>query len=113
MDTMEYGGTAEFEQEVTFRLGRDSDKAHVFSTWPAWSRKLERLFGSPQRVTRKGDKVVSAFWTVPIEAVRVVSGKRITRTLTESQRAAAATRLQTARSSRQAPSSLENLATDQ
>ena len=98
---MTYGGMGEAEQEVTIRLDRQDGQAHVCSTWPAWSRKLERLYGSPKRVTERDGKVTSAFWTVPLAAIRVGRPRR-GRALTAAERQAAAARLQKARSSRAA-----------
>jgi len=46
---MNYGGTSEAEQKVTIRLDRQTGEAHLCSTWPTWSRKLERLYGAPKR----------------------------------------------------------------
>jgi hypothetical protein len=93
---MKYGGTARDEMEVTIRLDREKRQAHICSTWPEWSRKLERLYGSPKRVTGRDGKVTSAFWMVPLAAIRV--GRRPKgRPMTEEQRQAAADRLQRAR----------------
>lgn len=65
---MTYGGMGEAEQEVTIRLDRQDGQAHVCSTWPAWSRKLERLYGSPKCITQREGKTTSAFWPVPLVA---------------------------------------------
>lgn len=96
---MDYGGTSEAEQEVTIRMDRQDGQARVCSTWPAWSRKLERVYGAPKRVTERGGKVTSAFWVVPLAAIRVGRPRR-GRALTPAERQAAADRLQKARSSR-------------
>ena len=44
---MNYGGNSQDEMEVTIRLDRKDRQAHICSTWPEWSRKVERLYGSP------------------------------------------------------------------
>ena len=59
------GGVGRDEQEVTIRLDQQDRQAHVCSTWPEWSRKLERLYGALRKVTAREGKVLSAFWTIP------------------------------------------------
>ena len=99
---MTYGGVAEAEQEVTIRFDRATGQAHLCSTWPTWSRKLERIYGSPKRVTRRDGDIISAFWVVPLTAIRV--GRRRTgRPMTSEERSAAAARLQKGRLSRDSP----------
>jgi len=44
---MNHGGNSHDKMEVTIRLDRDDRQAHLHSTWPEWSRKLERLYGVP------------------------------------------------------------------
>ena len=73
---MNYGGTLESEQEVVVRLDRTDGQAHICSTWPAWSRKLERRYGAPRKVTEREGKVTSAFWTLPLEVVRLHPTKK-------------------------------------
>jgi len=97
---MAYGAVAEIEMEVTIRLDRAAGEARICSTWPAWSRRLERLFGSPKRVTEQEGKVVSAFWTVPLAAVRLRAGKR---RQSPAQRAAAVKILKQAREGERLP----------
>jgi hypothetical protein len=96
---MQYGGVSQDEMEATIRLDRMNRQTHICSTWPEWSRKLERLYGFPKKVTARDGRVISAFWVVPLTAIR---GRRPrqSRALTEEERRAAADRLQTARSSR-------------
>ena len=96
---MQYGGVSQDEMEVTIRLDRVDRQAHICSTWPEWSRKLERLFGCPRKETTREGKVTSAFWAVPLAAIRVGRPRR-SRPLTEDERGAVADRLQKARSSR-------------
>jgi hypothetical protein len=95
---MNYGGNSQDEMEVTIRLDREDRQAHICSTWPEWSRKVERLFGSPKKVTERDGKVASAFWAVPLTAMRV-SRPAQGRAWTVEQGRAAAARLQKARSS--------------
>ena len=71
---MNYGGNSQDEMEVTIRLDRTDRQAHICSTSPEWSRKLERLYGSPKRVTERDGKVISAFWTVPLNRVSLRRG---------------------------------------
>jgi hypothetical protein len=85
--------------EVTIRLDRDDRQAHICSTWPEWSRKLERLYGSPNKITERAGKVTSAFWTIPLNRVSLRRGIP-RRKLTEAERQAVADRFQAARSSR-------------
>ncbi len=87
---MQYGGVSQGEMEVTIRLDREDRQAHICSAWPEWSRKLERLYGTPKRVTECNGKVTSAFWTIPLNLVSLRRGLRV---LTEAQRQAAAARL--------------------
>ena len=96
---MNYGGNSQDEMEVTIELDREDRQAHICSTWPEWSRKLERLYGSPKKVTERDGKVTSAFWTVPLTAIRVRRPAQ-GRAWTAEQRHAAADRLQKARFSR-------------
>ena len=91
-----YGGVSRDEMEVVIRLDRTDQEAHICSTWPEWSRKLERLYGSPKRVTGRDGKVTSAFWTIPLTAIRLGRPRR-SRRMTEEERQAAADRLQRAR----------------
>jgi hypothetical protein len=44
----ELRGNSLDEMEVVIRLDREDWQAHVCSTWPEWSRKLERLYASPK-----------------------------------------------------------------
>jgi hypothetical protein len=96
---MTYGGNSQDEMEVTVRLNREDPQAHLCSTWPEWSRKLERLYGSPKKVMERDRKITSAFWVVPLTAIRVRRPAQ-GRAWTVEQRRAAADRLQKARSSR-------------
>jgi hypothetical protein len=96
---MNCGGNSQDEMEVTIRLDREDRQAHICSTWPEWSRKLERLYGSPKKVTKRDGKGTSAFWVVPLTAIRVRRPAQ-GRGWTAEQRRAAADRLQKARSSR-------------
>jgi hypothetical protein len=50
---MNYGGNSQDEMEARMRLDREDRHAHLCSTWPAWSRKLDRLDGSPKQVTER------------------------------------------------------------
>jgi len=96
---MQYGGASLDEMEVTIRLDRETQQAHIRSTWPEWSRKLERLFGSPRKEAKRDGKVTSAFWTIPLLAIRVRRPPQA-RQVTEEERLALADRLQKARLSR-------------
>ncbi len=99
---MNYGGNSQEEMEVTIRLDRTEHLAHICSTWAEWSRKLDRLYGSPKQVTERDGKATSACWVVPLTAIRV-RRPGPGRAWTVEQRRAAADRLQTARSSRTRP----------
>ena len=68
---MNYDGNSQDEMEVTIRLDREDRQAYLHSTWPEWSRKLERLYGMPKNFTEREGRVTSAFWVVPLAAVRV------------------------------------------
>ncbi len=96
---MQYGGASHDEMEVTIRLDRKDRVAHVCSAWPDWSRRLERLHGAPKRVSGRDGKVTSAFWTIPLTAIRLGRPRR-GRLLTQEERQTAADRLQKARSCR-------------
>jgi hypothetical protein len=75
-DWMNYGGNSQDEMEVTIRIGREDRQAYICSTWPEWSRKLERWFGCPRKETHRGDCITSAFWTVPLALVAMRLGTR-------------------------------------
>ena len=96
---MNYGGNSQDEMEVIIRLDRVDRQAYICSTWPEWSRKLERSHGSPKQVTEREGKVTSALWAIPFAAIRV---RRPTkgRAWTAEERRAAGDRLKIARSSR-------------
>lgn len=98
---MAYGGISHDEMEVTIRLDRKDRQAHICSMWPEWSRRVDRLYGSPKRVTKRNGKVTSAFWTVPLNRVSLRRGPRI---LTEAQRQEAAARLRQVKERHSVPS---------
>ena len=98
---LEYGGSTREEMEVTIRLDRVTRQAHLCSTWPEWSRKLERIYGAPTRTSKGQDgRIVSVFWTVSLALVTLRKGTIRRRPLTEQERRVVAARFQTARSSR-------------
>ncbi len=101
---MVYGGVGESEGEVIVRLDRHDGQAHINSTWPAWSRRLERLYGSPTKVTERDGKATSAFWAVPLDRVSLRRARmpRPARQLTPAQQAAQ-DRFRTAARARQKP----------
>ena len=88
-------GTSEAEQEVTMRLECQEGQAHVCTTRPARSRRLEKLYGSPKKVSDGDGKATSAFWTIPLTAIRVGRPRR-GRPVTEGKRQAVAARLRQA-----------------
>jgi hypothetical protein len=98
--TIQYGGVSQDEMEVMIRLGRKDRQAHICSTWPEWSRKLERLYGAPKKVTDRDGKATSAFWVVPLKRVSLRREPAKRRLLTDEQRQTARDRFQKARSSR-------------
>ena len=58
------------EQEVIARLDRATGKTYIASNWPTWSRRLTRLYGEPQRVTKDpAGHVTTAWWVVPIAQI--------------------------------------------
>jgi hypothetical protein len=99
---MNYGGNSQDEMEVPIRLDREDRRAHLCSIWPEWSRKLDRLDGSPKQVTERDGKATSAFWVGPLTAIRVRRPGH-SQAWTVEQRRAAADRRQTARSARGRP----------
>ena len=100
---MEYGGIPRDEMEVTIRLDRETGQAHICSTRPEWSRPLGKLYGPPRRVTERGGKVASAFWTVRASLVTLRRGMR---RLSDAQRQAAGDRLREARNRPSVPAGL-------
>ena len=104
MKVSKYGGTSEGEMEVTVRLDRVDRQAHICSTWPEWSRKLERLYGSPKKITERDGKVTSAFWIVPLDRVRLRRGPAKRRPLTAEEREAAQERMRRLHEARSMPS---------
>ncbi len=101
---MTYGGTSQDEMEVTIRLDRTDHLAHICSTWPDWSRKLERLYGSPKKYTERDGKVTSAFWTAPMARVGLRREPAKRRPLTEEERQAAQERMRRLQQARSRPS---------
>lgn len=98
--TLKYGGVQESESEVIIRLDKVDRLAYVNSTWPEWSRKFERLHGTPSKYVEISGVVQSAFWTLPLETIRIRKGKAIR---TEAQLERSRMALQNARISLQAP----------
>ena len=92
---LRYGGVSTDEQEVVIRLDAQDGHAHVSSTWPTWSRKFEKLHGTPPKYQERGGFVTVAFWTLPINTVSV--RKRAKRVLTAEQAQAIGDRLRNAR----------------
>ena len=69
---MNYRGISQNEMVLTIHLDRVSRQAYLCSTWPEWSRKLERLlYGSPKKATQDDWKVISAIWMDPFTAIRL------------------------------------------
>ncbi len=94
-----YGGVHRDEMEVMIRLDQQDGQAHICSTWPEWSRKLEKRFGRPGKHTARGEHVTSAFWAVPLHCVTIRTGKRQV-VLTPEQRQAVGDRFAKARQAR-------------
>jgi hypothetical protein len=94
------GCTQREEMEVTIRLDQVDRQAHTRSTWPEWSRKLEKLYGGPAKVTTRGEHITSAFWVVPLHCISLRKGKR---QLSATQRQALAERLAKTKPTRQTP----------
>ncbi len=92
MNGLKYGGVPEEEREVVIRLDGKDRQAHVNSTWAEWSRKLEKLHGSPKKYQERNGVVVSAFWTIPLNAVSLRRPRRRA-PMSETQRAAARDRI--------------------
>jgi hypothetical protein len=54
------------EQEVVIRLVRETGRAVICSTWPAISRRLEKRYGPPARVSLSSEGGIAAsFWELP------------------------------------------------
>jgi len=102
---MIYGCVSQDEMEVTIGLDRESRQAHICSAWPEWTRKLERLYGSPKRITERDGKVTSAFWTIPLRLVTLRKPGRRTR-VSEALREAARERMRQLHNSRLSASSV-------
>jgi hypothetical protein len=51
--------------EVVIRIDRSDGMAHICSTWPAYSRRLEKRYGNPAKYTEREGKVTSASWAIP------------------------------------------------
>lgn len=66
---LRYGGLSGDEQEVSIRLDAQDGNVHVCSTWPAWSRKFEKRYGTPPKYQERDSFVTVAFWTLPIHVV--------------------------------------------
>lgn len=101
---MTYGGVSTMEQEVIVRIDILTGHAHICSTCPHWSRKLERRYGAPTRVTEREGKITSAFWTIPASLVTLRKGDRKS-SMSPEQRQAAKKHLDQVRHSRSKPSS--------
>ncbi len=95
-----YGGVHRDEMEVTIRLDAMDAQAHICSTWPEWSRKLERLYGPPKKTTERAGKVTSAFWTVPVAVITLRRAPAKGRQMTAEEREAARERMRHVRQAR-------------
>ncbi len=102
MHYLAYGGTTRDEMTVTIRLDRADQQAHICSTWPEWSRKLERQYGSPKKTPERDGKISSAFWTVRLSLVSLRRpGRRAP--MSEAQREASRERMRRFHQSRSEP----------
>jgi hypothetical protein len=70
---LKYGGVVAEESECVIRLDKQDGVAHVWSSWPEWSRKFARRYGDPSRYQEWDGFVYSAFWTVPLAAISIRS----------------------------------------
>jgi hypothetical protein len=80
MSNYKYGGVPSEECEVTVSIDKDSGIAKICSTWPPYSRKLEKRYGPPTKYQEREGWVVSAFWEVPNRVVRFSSPVKRIRT---------------------------------
>lgn len=76
MKTLKYGGVPTQEAAVVIRLDKQDHLAYVNSTWPEWSRKLERQHGTPKRYSERNGVVESAFWTLPLASISIRSSRK-------------------------------------
>lgn len=70
---LKYAGTPVEEQEVVIRIDAVDGQAHICSTWPRWSRKLETRLGCPTKYQEQNDTVQVAFWKVPLGRISIRS----------------------------------------
>jgi hypothetical protein len=71
-DPMEYASTSTDEQEVVIRLDIASKQAHICSCSVVRSRRLTKLYGPPEKVSRDREgKVTTAILDGPGEARRL------------------------------------------
>lgn len=73
---LKYGKVSEVEQEVTLRLDPQEHVVRICSTWPAWSRKCEKRYGSPPKYEELDGFVVCSFWTLPIQSISLRSPRQ-------------------------------------
>ena len=66
---MAWATTTREECEITIRLDKVTDKAHICCCWPDRYGRLERRYGKPESVTTRDGKLTSAKWTVPIKSI--------------------------------------------
>ena len=57
------------EQEVTTRLSRTTGLAHIVSCWPGKTKRFQKRYGPPQRVSMRNGLVTAAFWDVPLRCI--------------------------------------------
>jgi len=69
MSDLKYGGLPVDECEVIFRIDSRNQKIYVNSTWPKWSRRLEKRYGCPTKYIEKNDLIYSAFWILPLQSL--------------------------------------------
>lgn len=83
MSDLKYGGVPAEESECVIRLDKVDGVAHIWSSWPEWSRKFAKKHGDPHNYQERDGFVYSAFWTVPLAAISIRSAVKRPRTLAQ------------------------------
>lgn len=59
------------EQEITVNFDRLTKKVTICSCWPNRTITMSRKYGYPHKVDRSYGKICSAYWTFPMDSVRL------------------------------------------
>ena len=57
------------EREVLVRLDDATQTAYITSCWPSRTKRLQKTYGPPDRLSTRNGLVTAAFWHVPLRCI--------------------------------------------